>query len=48
MAFRVKQHKIFCRVFPAIRSPDDVVAMPLCDFCDLLATNWTDTILLSI
>jgi len=40
MALRVKQHEVFYRVYPAIRSPDNVVAMPLGDLGDLLTTNW--------
>jgi len=48
MTFWVKQHEVFCRIFASVRSPDDMVAMPLGNLCDLLAANWTEPLLLSI
>jgi len=46
MAFWVKEHQIFCEVFASVRSPDDMVAMPLGDLGDLPPTKWTDSLLL--
>src|SRR5262249_4031483 len=48
MTFWMKQHEVFWRVFASIRFPDDMVAMPLGDLCDLLVTNRTDSLLLLI